>query len=161
MRVWTQRLTPIANHCFKYNDMLIYTFYITIPLRHLYIFVLYLLRWCHKYVCGIFSILNIKSVFSTVWTSLDVDVEVRFPFSTVPAADMFRHFKLFLKELLLPQDITASLKITDVAFTTGQDLCLFVCFALCLILYYNPKALPTGLTFGQNLWTFGVAVISH
>lgn len=72
-----------------------------------------------------------KRVLSTVWTSLDVDVEVRFPLSPVPAADMFRRLKVFLKELHLPQDMTASLKITDVAFTTGQDLCLFVCFALC------------------------------
>lgn len=121
--------------------MLIYTFDITIPLKH----------QKAVYICGIFSIRNIKKMSSTVWTSLDVDIEVRFPLSTVPAADMFSRLRLFLKELLLPQDITASLKITDVAFTTGQDLCLFVCFALCLIIYYNSKELPTGLTFSQNL----------
>ncbi|TNM94597.1 hypothetical protein fugu_017356 [Takifugu bimaculatus] len=52
-----------------------------------------------------------------VWA--DLDVEVRVPLSFVPAADVFNTVRRILKGLPLPLHIAASVKIVDVAFTTG------------------------------------------
>lgn len=57
---------------------------------------------------------------------------MRVPLSLVPAADVFNTVRRILKELPLPLHIAAPVKIVDVAFTTGDDLCLLLCFALYL-----------------------------
>lgn len=85
-------------------------------------FVIYFLTFKHNKKCLI--------LFYTVSADLDADIEVHFSLSAVPAADLFQNLRQILKALPLPYNITPSVKVVDVAFTTGQSPCLLIYFAL-------------------------------
>lgn len=67
-----------------------------------------------------------------VWIDLNLNVEVGFELIPAPAA-LFDFLRLTLKALPMPLYVTASFRVIDVAFTTGQKLCLLMFCSLCLI----------------------------
>lgn len=77
-----------------------------------------LLLWLHQAnLCSSFLVTSLKLV------DIDVIIELHFPVSSVPS-DILSYIRSELQSLHFPLNISPSLEIKEINFTTGNHICL-------------------------------------